>query len=311
MRRKIIKQGQSYTLTLPKQWIEQVQLQEKDEVTIEEQDLKLIISTQTGPKPKKRVTLTFTNEDLLEIKPYRWIQRLYSIYYKQGIDEIIFKSKNQDILKYTEERTSNFIGFEVINRGKDFIEIKDVVGGASQEFPTILNRAFLIINILADESFALIEKKDFVQLAQLLNIEKTNGKLTDYCKRLLAKDNFPNHNQEKYYYALITENERLADQFKYIIEHITKNKVTLSPATKNAYQRINQLVHLFYESFCKYNPEKLKDIARERDVLTATLKDLMVKVPKKEIFITHCLLNITIALYEISEAHLEMNLPSN
>ncbi len=303
MQRKLIRQGAGgLTLCLPKKWTEENKLEPGSEVEVVCQETNIIVKADLAKPAAKKIHLKFEKNLLGGIKPYRLIQRLLSIVYKQGYDEVKISSTQQEILRYVEQRATLFIGFEVVEQGKDFLILKDVVG-AGEDLNVILNRCFLLLNTIAKESFLSIQNFSETELMRIKNLERTNGKLTDYCKRILVRLHLP---KEKYIYSLIAENERLADEYKYMIDTVLENKLRLGNETLKLYQETNDLVVLFSELLRKYDFEKVKLISQARDNLTKKIKQQIYKARGAETLVLHNLSNIVIKVYEITETYLEM-----
>ncbi len=307
MNRKIIKQGmKAYTITLPVDWIRDNNLDRGDEIRVDQIDNDIILSTGTEKFAEKKIEYTFTDDDILKTKnPFRLVQREYSALFKSGYDEIKFRSKNPKVIAYLAKRTALFIGYEVVEEGKDYVVVRSVVNPKKAEFESLYNRAFLVILTMSKQLIERLDKRNF-DLKDLNELERTNGKVTDYLKRLLAKINIKDSKNSRYYYSIIAENERLCDEYKYLILRLMEAK-KVQKETIDILEDLDETLRLLYKVLNKYDRSLIKEIAVRRDVLIAKI-DRYVDKPKLDKHILFFQRNIIIRIYEMCEAMIEMNI---
>ncbi len=306
MNRKIIKQGlKAYTITLPISWIRQNNLEIGSEVVLNETNNKIIISNEQTIFIEKKIDFNIQNEYLLQTKkPYRLIQRIYSSLFKAGYTEIKFHFSKPEIAKYLKKRTDLFIGCEIIDEDKNYIIIKSIVNPNKEEFKNLYNRAFLIILTISKQLISNLKSNDF-DILDLNEFERTNGKITDYLKRLLKLTTIVDSDNLSYYYSLIAENERLCDEYKYLIINLAKEK-KVSKELISILEKLDEGLNLMYKLINKYDINLVKSISVLRENLInhidSKLDSSKYKLP---LFFTR---NIMIKIYELCEAILEMNI---
>ena len=133
MRRKLIKQGiGALTITLPKEWISQYNLEAGDEIEIDEnnKNLLLIAEGKSGTLTKTEINIDGMDQFLI----WRYLISLYRL----GYDEITLTfsdiNKKYDIklsslgslerkiqmriIEVIKDIVNRFIGFEIIDQGK-------------------------------------------------------------------------------------------------------------------------------------------------------------------------------------------------
>jgi phosphate uptake regulator len=131
-RRKLVKQGSAtYTVSLPKEWIERFNLKSGEEIDIEEVGMQLILSSIQ--KQKKYETIKYNFEKIPKDLVHEFIVSLY----KSGIKDTQIDKIDSDKFKLAKEVIDNTIGFEILGSEKDKIHISDL--GTSDE--ESLNRA--------------------------------------------------------------------------------------------------------------------------------------------------------------------------
>lgn len=291
MRRKLIKQGNNaYTITLPIKWVRSNNLEAKSELDMSITNNLITITPETTETKEKAIKINFTKKDYLTNQKFRYINRIYATLYKAGYDEIVFTSDEKDIITYLADRTSNFIGIEILEETKNRLLIKSVVKPQEDEFQNLLIRSFIIIKNLSETLIEKIENKE-KDFTSLISLERTNNKITDYLKRILAKTSAKEFQSTRYLYSTVMENERICDEYKYLILALDNNKIKNIETLK----KINTSLKALIKITTKYDDKFTKQIAENRTHISELLKDENEKV-------AHILNNINIQIYEICEA---------
>ena len=121
MKRKIIKQGNnSFTITLPRQWLNKYSLTASDELEVVEQGNKLTISFEKEIDVEKHVEIDADRtSDLLK--------RILHSVYRTGYDEIRINYRKAGAIKSVLDILNDFmIGFEVLEQGKNHCVLKNI-----------------------------------------------------------------------------------------------------------------------------------------------------------------------------------------
>ena len=111
MRRKIISQKDSYTLTLPKQWIKNNSLKAGDEIDLSEDNNRIII--QASQIKKKVIELD------LDLKDFNTYRSQIGDLYRQGFNEIKINFKEPKVLPKLQETVDSLFGSEIFDIKKD------------------------------------------------------------------------------------------------------------------------------------------------------------------------------------------------
>ena len=123
MRRKVVKQGVStLMISLPSQWTKKFSIQKGDDLELNIQDRRLVVSTQKEYKTEK----TEINIDNIDPMLFRTIAALY----KAGYDEVkVNFSDPKRVIDVQEVLKNEMSGFEIIEQGKNHCIIKNIEGG--------------------------------------------------------------------------------------------------------------------------------------------------------------------------------------
>ncbi|HUT82487.1 MAG TPA: phosphate uptake regulator PhoU [Candidatus Bathyarchaeia archaeon] len=143
--RRIQLTGRStYTISLPREWIDRLNIQQGDELSILEQsDGTLLISkgNLSGTR-EKEITI-----DIDKIEDISLLEKLIISKYLAGYSKVIVSSKKEISLKIRKAVTTtveNLIGSEIISEGFNEIEIRDLAVHGEFPIDKALRRAHLI-----------------------------------------------------------------------------------------------------------------------------------------------------------------------
>ena len=275
MGRKVIQIADSTQLiSLPRKWALQHGIKKGDELEVEEQGSKLVIFTEKGYDIKK----IEINTEGLGIMIPRFIHALY----KKGADEIkLTFNSNEDMQAIQKALGKEAVGFEITSQGSNFCEIKHV-SGELEDFEPILKRTFLLLLSMSEQTLDALKKGDFNILPNIAFLEEANNRFTTTCRRLLNKKGSKKYSPVGPIYYIIEDIENLADQYKYLCNHLyelnQKNKVgkkAISKEAINAFENVDKMLREFYDLFYKFDRGKLVDISKKRKELVAELYGLL------------------------------------
>jgi len=208
MKRKVIQIADSTQLiSLPRKWAIAHNVKKGDELEIEEQGDKVVVSTNKGVSFEKiTVDISKLNEKLVHWTLY--------ILHKSGYDEIELTYNDHKIAKVIQDTISEGImGFEIIEQTPKYCLIKNIATGLESEFETILKRIFLVTISMAKTSYDIISKSQFENLKEIIVLETTNNKLTNFCERLLNQKGYKNITKTSFLYVIVWQFEKIADDF--------------------------------------------------------------------------------------------------
>lgn len=293
MKRKIVRQGHStMTVSLPASWIKKFSLKEGDEINVEESGNNLEVSaSKSAGTSSIEIDATkyglFTKNDLSHL-------------YIQGYDEIIIHFDNEEVLKQIKERLPDCIGFEAIDQSESKITIRSISSALESEFDSILRKVFQILKNMADEILDALEKKQFDRLKQIRDMETINNKFTSFLLRLIVKKGYKVQNRSLQAYDLIQNLERIADEYKYLCDDITKESHIEKEALE-ILKKINSFMDLIYNLYYNFEPKKNLLIYKLRKDLKASSTKLLSK-SKNSIVSSH-LIALVEKIYNLAEAN--------
>jgi phosphate uptake regulator len=300
MKRSVIRLGQStLVLSLPNKWVEENNIKPKTELDVEEEGDTLHVHVTEQSRVHRSVTFEFSEKDWKEPRPEKYFQRMLATAYKQGVATIIVKCTSKKILDYIESRIEGFIGLEIVEQKKGTLTLKTVVEGEDANFDTVMTRALNLTEHIALSSYDALKRHDRDEYTNLLRLERTHNKVTDYLKRALGMRR-PTW-EDKYIYSFIVEDERLVDEYKYILN----NQEKIDAKTLQLLKQANDYLLLLLEMYKQPAKENIMQLSQRYITLRAAAKHNAAK--SKSLAALH-VYNIIVACYELGETILEWKL---
>ncbi len=254
MRRKLIKQGLGgVTLSLPIKWVRDNNLEGGDEIILEEDENKLILSsTETKGKKIKEVTLDTTNKNHL--------RSVIASAYKAGYTEIILNSKQKVSLKLLNEIVNSFTGLELVDQSEKSVTIKSFIITEEQEVEKLIIKMFQITKTIASAFQEQNPDINYIESLALTNMRK----IRDHCLRAINTNKYGGDKSYDYY-DLVTILEKSSAEFYNLNKEVIKSKSKLINHSE-------ELVNLFdntYQAFLKkdfnYSNSVWLNIGKEKD----------------------------------------------
>ncbi|MBU1201014.1 MAG: phosphate uptake regulator PhoU [Nanoarchaeota archaeon] len=292
MKRKVIQlAGKTLIVSLPSKWAKAYGVKKGDDIEVSEDDKRLIISPDVKFSSEK---VTLSSKDLGHFD-----KNYISYLYQKGCDEIRINYDSPEISKDINERVSNLLGFEIIDKGENYFVIKNVSDVLEEEFDTLLRRTFLIIIEIGKSSLDALKKDERDRLEEIGHLEDMVDKFTDFCKRLLNKKGFKDFKKTPYVYTIIRDLEKVGDFYKYICEYLSNNKdVKVDKETLLLLEQTNNFFELYYNLFYKFSKEKATEFHSKKKSL---LKQgyLLMEKRNSDVLIVHHLVSLIMMISDM------------
>jgi phosphate uptake regulator len=331
MRRRVIKQGHNtLTVTLPSDWTKKHKISPGDELELDEKPQGLFLTTEKKLKENARADFDITDMDIPTIWKY------FMAVYREGYDEVKVYFDSMKTLDFpykfiTHHRTSpkatkqskefkkrsvttslqgfvdRFIGYEIVEHGKDYILIKDLGGITSKEFDNSLRRVFLLIQQMAEETLEALTTGDTSLLDSIHDIDINLDKFHDYCIRVLNKIGNKDPEKKSLYFTTLYLIEMMGDEFKNIAIHLTQDFSegkfqNIIPLAKFVKEQIDAYYDLYY----KFDKEKIKYISQVDQKTYIDVPKLYKKANEEEKEVFHHLRMIGRYINSLLELRIEM-----
>ena len=161
---------------------------------------------------------------------------------------------------------------------------------------------------MANDSLDAIEKQEFSRLKEIREMEATNKKLTDFCRRILTKTGYKDNKKTTIMYSLVHDIEKIADDYKHICDYFYENKKTVGSDVLKIYKAVNDYLGIFYELFYKFDMKKNERMFDEGKAIIKEAYELFRKKSAEEQILLHHLINLTTKIYELTLPFLQLNI---
>jgi phosphate uptake regulator len=328
MKRKIIRQGHNtMTITLPSDWIKRFNLQSGSEVDLSERDNGLFVSVEKNGECKRAeidingldiptiwkyfmaVYREGYNEVLVKFNPEITLENPYKFFAQHKLD-IRYKkeSEKRSVVETLQGFVNRFIGFEIVEHGKDYVLIKEMGELTSKEFDNSLRRVFLLVQQMFEEVLNAMEQENPKILSHMHDVDVNIDKFQDYCIRILNRVNNKETRKSSLYFATLYLLEMLGDEFKNISVHLIYDFPHIKfKGIRDIARSLKEQFDLYYDIFYRFEKEKLLQMSELDQKRYFGVNDVSKKIKEddaKEIF--HHFRVIARCLNSLVELRIEM-----
>lgn len=304
MKRKIVQHGNtSLTISLPIKWVKEHGLQKGDEIEIDQEGNTIQIRTN-NEKVVKSTSINISNQS----KSY--IKSIISNVYKKGYDKVSINFENPESFEYIKNAVEGLLGFEIIHQSRNSCTIESVAAGLDLAFDNMLRKSFQIVNSTAQSTLEDTQSGNLDRWDEISAASKTLVKFTDFCKRQLNKKAQKDDHVAKYYYLLVWDLEKIANEMKYIYRYLKDEKdIKLSKEVMELFEQTTNAINLFYETFYKQKHEKIDELTKLKDKLIFTNSyDLLQTTKQQDSIVVHHLANAVRRTYELGGPYFGIHL---
>ncbi|HLC66619.1 MAG TPA: hypothetical protein VJK52_03180 [Candidatus Nanoarchaeia archaeon] len=293
MKRRVMQIADSTQLiSLPRKWSLQNSVKKGDELDVELNGNKLLI-TYGGQQPSRAAMIDFQQLG-------NFNKNYLSIAYHMGFDEVEIRFDEPKNFEEIQDRVKDCIGFEIVDQGPQYCLIRSITDVSNDEFDKVLRRVFLMLQALAKNSFDALSRGDFRHLDEVRALERTNNRLTDFCRRTLNKKGYPDAIKLPIIYSLICDLERIADDYKHICDYYMQHPTKPGEGILRCFVQVNQYLETFAQVFYKFEKERAQSLWEMGRQLTEQLEEYFNAKNVEERMLAHHLINITTKIYELT-----------
>ncbi len=238
MQRKVIKQGNgSYTITLPKKWVEENGISQKNVLDFEYQDNKLLIASGEFTQVGKSTKIKVVGE--LETSIRTQIVNLY----RTGFDKISIEYSSQSqffvIQKILQKK---LIGFEMSKSDEKNCVIENITEPSSDKFETILLKFVYSIQVHVKSVIQYAKKKSYDDFE---NMQNQIQKYENFLKRVISKEKY--FQSSSLYWIFLT----LLLHAQRELYHLLKEKRVIDKVGLDILVELQKIVDVIQKSYLK------------------------------------------------------------
>jgi phosphate uptake regulator len=181
MKRRVIQQKGSYTLTLPIKWVKDNELEKNDEISVTEEDNRLILEPGEAKKRPKSTQLTVTSSI------FRTYRSLIGGLYRGGYDEIKVNFKDPKLIKELQKTVDTLYGFEVFSIDQNSCVFRSIYTEQATELKSHVNKAIHNIKTMQKIIFEDLKSKKQDSKEELLQFRNNVLKQRDIVARTIVR----------------------------------------------------------------------------------------------------------------------------
>ena len=279
MKRKLVRQGKTTLMvSLPNNWVKRNNLQKGAEVSLNEDNNNILISTEQK-KIRRKTVITLTSDTEPSVRT------AIINAYRSGYDiiRINFKNKNQHIL-IDQIINSYAIGLEMTKIDKLYCILESITEPEQQRFDVVFRRIFYNVQQLLEFTSERLKGKE-----QHINYENIVLKIhcyDNFCRRVISKRNEPSYRAGLYwsFLGLISQAQR---ELYHLNIFLNSNKVIFK--NEKLFGHFKEVIELISSAYAKKNLEEIEKVHDLKKKIKRTLLyPLMIKGRNEEnIVISH------------------------
>lgn len=290
VKRKVIQIANSTQLiSLPRKWAQKYGIKKGDELEVEEDGSKVIISTEKSQELGNiEINITGADRDFL-------LFLIRSLYIK-GYDEIklVFDNplidhhrlhKKVTVISEVHIEMNRLTGIEVIQQHENLCILRVLSESSIKDFDVILRRLFLLVRDASEDLVNGAIKGDKYLVETLEEKHNTITKFMASGLRLLNKFGHPNHKNTVLYWLIIECLDNINDILKETARDILKLNIRISKNCENILLRINHSLVDYYNFFYKFDYKQIEKISTERYGILESIRKLSKKMDKDELIL--------------------------
>ncbi len=295
MKRKVIQlAGSTLVVSLPSSWAKKNNVKKGEEVDVDEKGSELCISTQNA------MIEDSTSVSIVGIDPM--VKRALGALYKAGYDEVEVEFAPEELRTAQEVIREEFVGFEVVYKGKNTLTVKKISSIDPEHFDTMLRRMFLLLLQMAEESLEAVLEKDKEWLKAIAFMDKDMNKYADFCRRVLNKYGYKKYRVTSPVYFVVEQMEKIGDCYRDICVFAAENNPEIDP---DLFSEVNSFVEMFYKLFYSFDLKELAKFGKKRYELRDQFMQLLSEGDSR---MNMCLYNIVDNTFDMNGALMAVNL---
>jgi phosphate uptake regulator len=276
LRRKVIRLGEeTFVVSLPSAWTQYHNIKKGDELEIEQEGSKLVLSPFSASKQQK-VSINVSNG-----KPM--IKRILGALYKIGYNEFEIQYQTEEELQSIKEVLPEFVGFEIIIEKATTVTIKNISHIIPDEFRNIHRKIGSVIITMAEDALMAAQKKDWDGLLRVSIMDLAVNRHADFCRRILNTIGHKVVKRVPPSYYLVEQLEKVGDSYRDLCIYCSTSKVSPSSSIARFHRNTIEFLKLFLQTFEKFGIQEVTEFSKMHYQLLGEFNQLFTETEKKEL----------------------------
>lgn len=261
-------------VSLPSKWVKANQVEKGDELDLEEKGKSLLI--HSSPKKKnKAVEISIPTASSFS-------RRILLSPFKEGHDIIKVNFEDQKVLDLIQQNLYLLMGFEIVEQGKNYCLLKNVMNIDLETVDSIFNRAIHIFSTMETELLEVIQGEQWKNIDAIIRREDFLNKYDLFCKRLLRMNVYKDPLkmiQMSWILALV---EEMGDCYIEICRHLMKEKKSLSLDLKKIMKEVSLQFKRCHSLFHRPDRKIFYEFRETEHKIRIEINNLYRKIPRHE-----------------------------
>ena len=302
MIRKAIQQNPTtLCVSLPAKWVKQESIKRGDELFVDVQDNKLMVSKEDTADIFQSIEIDCTQPNVFD-------KNMISGLYQTGYDEIKVKYSGTDVLDKIKTRIQEeCIGFDILEQDTNSCIIRSISAEFDIDFNEMFKKNMQVMVDMISKMVETVEKGQIAKLKNIRQLEKLQNKFQGFCLRYISKNRFPqNPKRTSEAYVFIRETENICDCLKRICDEMTTNKIKIGNKILQYMKKVEKLIIALYNMYYNIDNESRNFINRDGKKIYQEGYNLIRKTSGNEGVVLHNLIEVVSRVYYTTFIHYEM-----
>lgn len=304
MKRKVIQlAGKTLVVSLPSKWARNYGVKKGAEIDVEERRASLFISLGDDTSNiDKSVAVDISGLGSMT-------KRVLGALFKVGYDEIDISFQSVKELEDIQQVLKDeFVGFDVVERSRSSIKLKNVASINYDDFDRILRRTFMLIEQMSSESLEAIKTKDAKWASNIAFMDRDVNRYCDFCRRVLNMKGYLVTQRVAPYYCIVEQLERIGDGYRDVCRLFARKPFELSANLKGLYDDINDYFKIIHKLHYDFDLKKMSSFGDMSGKLSDRFEKAIKAAKKEEVFVVSKLNSIRENLFDMNGVILASNL---
>lgn len=270
MRRKVIQQRESYTITLPKAWAKQSGITGESEVDFTYADKYLLVGAPDHLQEKSlKIHIPHNEESFIRI--YLW--NIYHLGYTE-LDIYTKDTKVQDRVRTIVEH--QLLGWEITSQTEKHIHIETISKPDEKKHVAILRRMLHIVK----DTFVLLQNPQEMDARLLEQYANSMMRYNNVCKRMISEQRF--FEEKSYFYWELYDKLLIVHR---TLVHIYQECVFTDISLEQFLEVFDNLTQAFYSS--KNQSEALAHVRSSTQELRVQCQQILKEGKKNALYASY------------------------
>jgi len=265
MKRKVIQIAESTQLiSIPRKWALRYNIKKGDDIDVEINGSKLIVSTEQDQKISK-CTLDLSHAESIE-------KQSITAAYLKGYDEVEIKYVSSEQVQLIQQLLSELTGYDIVFQTKNSCTIKQISKPSPEEFSNIMNRVFLLILDTCKNITDGLKKNEKELLESVMFRDQTINKFSNFCLRLINKGRGVDSEVMTSTYFLINSLKRLGEEYSQLALKLLEKRQS-DKKIVSFLESINEFYEAVYRAFTAKSLGRCSEATAQYEKIKKELQD--------------------------------------